>query len=309
MFDFSRFDSLVQVMEYFTDDSRCRKVIEDSRWGDDVICPYCGHHHCKKGYRGRYVCPHCHNKFSCLVGTIFENTKVSLRKWFIAIYLISIHKKGISSCQLSRDIRVTQKTAWYMLHKIRMMFTQKEPIMEGEIELDEVYVGGKEYFKHRSRKSSCTRGRSLIHKTPVFGMMNRDGGNVYSIVVPRTDRVTLIPIIKKHCKEFSTIYTDEFTAYVPLTSLGYDHRVVSHGTKEFVKNFSHTNTIEGYWGHFKRMISGTYHSITPRYLQRYVDESAFRWNHRTFSSGRIFRILMGRSLKIVPYTAVRSTGI
>lgn len=309
MFDFSKFDSLVQVMEYFTDDSKCRKVIEDSRWGDDVICPYCGQHHCKKGYRGRFVCPHCGNKFSCTVGTIFENTKIPLRKWFIAIYLISYHKKGISSCQLARDIRVTQKTAWYILHKIRTLFHQKEPQMEGEIELDEVYVGGKTYFKHRSRGQNGLRGRSLQYKTPVFGMMNRAGGKVYAIVVPCTDRITLLPIINHICKKNSILYTDEMSAYDPLDKMGYDHRVVNHGGRQYVSKFSYTNTIEGYWGHFKRMISGTYHNIPKKYLQRYVDESAFRWNHRTFSCGRIFRLLMGRSLKIVPYSAVRSTGI
>ena len=138
--DFRRFNSLVSMMEYFTSDQQCRKYLVESRWGDDVVCPYCGCHHCKVGYRGRYVCPGCLNKFSCTVGTIFENTKVSLRKWFIAIYLISYHKKGISSCQLAKDIQVTQKTAWYMLQKIRCLFYQGDHQLEGEIELDEVYV-------------------------------------------------------------------------------------------------------------------------------------------------------------------------
>lgn len=309
MIDFSRFDSLIQVMEYFTDDSKCRSVIEESRWGGDVICPYCGHHHCRRGYKGRFVCPGCGNKFSCTVGTIFENTKVSLRKWFIAIYLIAYHKKGISSCQLSRDIRVTQKTAWYMLQKIRTLFFQKTPQMDGEVELDEVYVGGKEYFKHKSRKVSGTRGRSVKTKTPVFGMMDRSGGKVYALVVPCTDRHTLLPIIANICKLGSHLYTDELASYEPLTRMGYVHKVVSHGHGQYVRGHSHTNNIEGYWGHLKRMITGTYHNISKDHLQRYVDESVFRWNHRKFSCGRIFRILMGRSLKIVPYSAIRSTGI
>jgi len=309
MIDFSKFDSLIQVMGYFTDDSRCRSVIEESRWGGDVICPYCGHHHCRRGYRGRFVCPECQNKFSCTVGTIFENTKVSLRKWFIAIYLIAYHKKGISSCQLAKDISVTQKTAWYMLQKIRTLFIQKEPQMEGEVELDEVYVGGKEYFKHKSRKVSGTKGRSVKTKTPVFGMMDRSGGKVYAIVVPCTDRHTLLPIVAHICKQGSQIYTDELASYDPLDRMGYIHKVVSHGYGQYVRGHSHTNTIEGYWGHFKRMITGTYHNISKDHLQRYVDESVFRWNHRNFSCGRIFRILMGRSIKIVPYSAIRSTGI
>lgn len=304
MIDFKRFDSLIQMMEYFTSDRVCREYLVESRWGGDVVCPYCGHHHCKAGYKGRYVCPHCLNKFSCTVGTIFENTKVSLRKWFIAIYLISYHKKGISSCQLSRDIRVTQKTAWYMLQKIRCLFFQGEQKMDGEIELDEVYIGGKEYFKHRSRKVSGVRGRSTKGKVPVFGLMQREGGKVYACVVDHTDRKTLFPIVSHICKLGSQLYTDELTVYDKLTGLGYDHRMVIHSLKSFVNGRVHTNTIEGFWGHLKRMINGTYHNITRTHLQRYVDESVFRWNHRKYSEGTIFKILLGRSMRVIRYSTI-----
>lgn len=309
MFDFGKFDSLVQVMEYFSTEDCCKRVLEESRWGGDVICPYCGQHHCKRGYRGRFVCPHCKNKFSCTVGTIFENTKVSLRKWFIAIYLISYHKKGISSCQLARDIKVTQKTAWYMLQKIRCLYWQGDHPLSGDIECDEVYIGGKEAFKHRSKRSAKNYGRSLKKKTPVFGIMRRDTRTIYATVVTSTDRATLLPIITRMVDPSSHIYTDELSAYTPLTDLGYDHHIIKHGKEQYVKGHCYTNTIEGFWSHFKRMILGTYHRLSKEHLQRYVDESVFRWNHRNATSGRIFKILMGRSLKIVPYAAIRSTGI
>lgn len=301
--DFRRFNSLVSMMEYFTSDQQCRKYLVESRWGDDVVCPYCGCHHCKVGYRGRYVCPHCLNKFSCTVGTIFENTKVSLRKWFIAIYLISYHKKGISSCQLAKDIQVTQKTAWYMLQKIRCLFYQGNHQLEGEIELDEVYVGGKEYFKHKSRKVDGTRGRSTKGKVPVFGLYQRNG-RIAAYVVDSTDRKTLFPIVSHICKQGSHLYTDELMVYDRLDGLGYDHRVVIHSLKSFVNGRVHTNSIEGFWGHLKRMITGTYHNLSRTHLQRYVDESVFRWNHRKHSEGTVFKILLGRSLRVIPYSLI-----
>lgn len=294
---------MVSMMEYFTSEQQCRKYLVESRWGDDVVCPYCGCHHCKIGYRGRYVCPGCLNKFSCTVGTIFENTKVSLRKWFIAIYLISYHKKGISSCQLAKDIQVTQKTAWYMLQKIRCLFYQGDHQLEGEIELDEVYVGGKEYFKHKSRKVDGTRGRSTKGKTPVFGLYQRNG-RVAAYVVDSTDRRTLFPIVSHKCKQGSHLYTDELMVYDRLDGLGYDHRVVIHSLKSFVNGRVHTNSIEGFWGHFKRMITGTYHNLSRNHLQRYVDESVFRWNHRKHSEGTVFKILLGRSLRVIPYSLI-----
>lgn len=144
MIDFSNFDNLLSLTDYFNDNEKCKDAIAESRWADgDVVCPYCGEHHCKKSKNGRFHCKKCNHNFSCTVGTIFENTKLPLRKWFMAMYLISSHKKGISSHQLSRDIEVTQKTAWYMLQKIRLLFPQTdETPMNGTVECDEIYIGG-----------------------------------------------------------------------------------------------------------------------------------------------------------------------
>lgn len=274
-----------------------------------MICPYCGRHHCTRGYRGRWVCPGCRNKFSCLVGTVFENTKVSLRKWFVAIYQITCHKKGISSCQLARDLEVTQTTAWYMLQKIRILLSQGEVVLEGDVEIDEVYVGGKEYFKHRTRKVGGTRGRSTKGKIPVIGMMRRgDPSRVYARQVARADRQTVIPMVVNVCKHGSTLYTDELSIYDVLSAKGYDHRVVVHSLKDYVRGPAHTNSIEGFWGHLKRMISGTYHTVSGTRLQRYVDEQVFRWNHRTSTPWALFDLLMFKTYQIT-YKTVRSTGI
>lgn len=179
MIDFSRFDNLFSLVQYFNTDEVCKNTIIEYRWGKadgtvEVVCPYCGSVHCVTRKDGKFRCKDCKRNFSCLVGTIFQNTNVSLTKWFMAMYLISSHKKGISSCQLARDIAVTQTTAWYMLHKVRTLFAQDDSeALEGEVECDEVYIGGKEKWKHQSMRTPNTQGRSTKTKTPVFGMMER----------------------------------------------------------------------------------------------------------------------------------------
>ena len=166
------FNSLISLVNHFNNDKRCRDFITEQRWGKAVVCPFCGCTHIYECGNGdnQFKCAHCHKRFSCLVGTIFENTKLPLQKWFMAMYLISSHKKGISSRQLSRDIDVTQKTAWFILHKIRTLFTQEDVVLDGVVECDEMYLGGRETNKHDSKKTEKTQGRSTKTKTPIFGM-------------------------------------------------------------------------------------------------------------------------------------------
>ena len=175
MIDFSKFDNLISLTAYFNSNDVCKKAIIVSRWANgDVVCPYCGGHHCVERKDGRFRCKHCGKNFSCLVDTIFENTNLPLIKWFVAMYLISSHKKGISSHQFAKDIHVTQSTAWYMLQKIRLLYPQTdEESFEGVVECDEVYIGGKEKWKHKSMRTPHTQGRSTKTKNPVFGIMER----------------------------------------------------------------------------------------------------------------------------------------
>ena len=281
MIDFKHFDSIFALTDYFSTDERCRRAIRDSRWAkDDVVCPYCGGHHYVERKDGRYRCNHCKRNFAVTVGTIFENTKISLRKWFIAMYLISSHKKGVSSCQLGRDLHVTQKTAWYILHKVRTLYAQYDtPALEGEVEMDEMYLGGRETNKHESKRTEKTQGRSTKTKTPIFGMVEREG-SVRAMKVENTQAKTLMPIIKQFVAENFMVFTDELSAYNGLASEGYIHGVIRHGIKEYSKGGITTNSIEGFWGHFKRVVFGTYHFVSKAYLQRYIDEAVYRYNTR-----------------------------
>ena len=281
------FDSLISLANHFNSDKRCRDFITERRWGKVVVCPHCGCTHIYECGNGdnQFKCAHCHKRFSCLVGTIFENTKLPLQKWFMAMYLISSHKNGISSHQLARDIEVTQKTAWYILHKVRTLFNQYDtPTLEGEVEIDEMYLGGRETNKHESKKTEKTQGRSTKTKTPIFGMVARKG-EARAVVVPNTQAATLMPIIKQFVADKAYIFTDELSSYAGLAKEGYKHGVIHHGEKEFSKDEITTNSVEGFWGHFKRMVFGNYHFVSKAYLQQYVNEAVYRYNTR--KSGRI----------------------
>lgn len=299
MVDFTNFDSLISMTQYFNNEETCKNAIIQSRWTDDdgkldIVCPYCGEHHCVTRKDGKFRCKQCRRNFSHLVGTIFQNTNIPLTKWFVAMYLISSHKKGVSSCQLSRDIDVTQTTAWYMLHKVRTLYKQDDATaLSGEVECDEVYIGGKEKWKHKSMKTPHTQGRSTKTKTPVFGMMERilrdnvDGepetmSIVKAVVVEKTDGATLLPIIGQFVATGSTVYTDELNSYNGLKGMGYNHKVCNHSGLEFVTEdgYTYTNNIEGFWSHFRRMITGCYHDVSDEHLQSYIDEACYRWNTR-----------------------------
>lgn len=316
MIDFSNFKSLVALANYFDNEAICKQTIIEARWGKEdgsvfVVCPHCGGIHCVSRKDGNYRCQSCKRNFSCLVGTIFESTKVSLQKWFMAMYLISSHKKGVSSCQLARDIEVTQATAWHMLMKIRSWYKQDDSVaLSGTVECDEVYVGGKEKWKHESMKTPNTQGRSTKTKTPVFGMMERTSiintkgeeefmSYVRAIVVEKTDSATLLPIIGQFVEEGSVVMTDELNAYNKLGSMNYKHCVVNHGSKEFVSGDVFTNDIEGFWSHFRRMITGCYHDCSDKHLQSYVDEACYRWNTRKNSQSERFLDMFSKSVGVV----------
>lgn len=307
MINFAKFNSLVEIALYFDTPKKCKEAIAQSRWADgDVVCPYCGKHHCYTRSDGRYICGKCHKSFSVLVGSIFENTKISLVKWFMAMYLISSHKKGVSSHQLSRDLNITQKSAWFILHKVRTLFAQDDSVaLEGEVELDEMYLGGRETNKHESKKTANTQGRSIKTKTPIFGMVARKGF-AHAFVVKDAKSETLKPYIQQFCADNAHLFTDELISYSCLGKMGYAHDVIEHGKKQFSNGKGvTTNSIEGFWGHFKRMVFGTYHFVSKAYLQRYVDEAIYRYNTREASETYRFYDMFAKSIGNVTYRDVK----
>ena len=307
MIDFSSFKSIVSVIKHFNNEDICKQALAEVRWGEDVVCPHCGKHHCARRADGRFRCNQCKHNFSCTTGTVFENTKLPLQKWFIAMYLISSHKKGVSSLQVMRDCEVTQKTAWFMLHKVRSLYGQNDStVLSKEVEMDEMYLGGREANKHESKKTEGTQGRSIKTKTPIFGMVER-GGNVVAMKVGDTQGATLIPIVEQFVDKGTTTYTDELKAYNGLSKKGYEHLFVNHGKREYVRaNDIHTNGIEGFWAHFKRVVFSTYHCVSKDYLQRYIDEQVYRWNTRKQSASYRFEDMLNKAVKSFDYTDVLS---
>lgn len=289
---FTDFKNLTDLQKFFHSEEVCRQWFEELRWGGNPVCPHCAT--ASKPYKLKdgknYECSdkNCRSRFSVTVGTIFENTKLPLQKWFFAIYILSSHKKGISSLQLSRDLGITQKSAWFVNHRIREMLASEKPeMLEGIVEVDETYIGGKEHFKHQSPSAKAKRlkGRRSMPKTQgsdktmVLGLLQRDG-KVVNHIVKNANGASLIPIINKQVKKGSTMVTDQLTAYKELPNWGYNHESVNHSQHEYVKGNAYTATIDGYWGLLKRGIYGIYHQVSPKHLHRYCDEFAFRYNSR-----------------------------
>ncbi len=279
-----KFNNLMDVIERFPDESSCREYLEQARWGDTIICVHCDSENVSK-YKSRpvYWCKDCDKQFSVKVGTIFEDSALPLRKWFFAIFLITAHKKGISSLQLAKDIKVTQKTAWYMLHRIRYAVRTSSfaKPLSNIVEVDETYIGG---------KHSGKRGRGSENKTAVFGMVER-AGKLRSMSVENVKASTLQNIIKGYVAKGTTVMSDEWLAYKRLSQY-FDHHVVSHGKQEYSSGNVHVNTIEGFWSIFKRGIYGIYHHVSPKHLDRYIHEFQFRYNTRELGDSVRFLILL-----------------
>jgi hypothetical protein len=233
------------------------------------------------GDRGVLDCRECNYQFTVTAGTIFHDTHLPLRKWFMAIYLLCESKKGMSSNQLKRTLNVSYKTAWYLTHRIRAAMADVDPMpLTGTVEVDETFIGGKAKNMHKADRERRINGRGGVDKTMVLGAMQR-GGQVRFRVEQRRTADVLHRFINEHVSdEAAAIYTDEHTGYQGIGDENTRHETVNHGAEEWVRADVHTNTVEGVWSLFKRSIVGSYHQLSAKHMNAYLDEMAFRFNNR-----------------------------
>lgn len=289
-----QFETLFELMAALPDEQAAIDHFTAIRWRNGAFCPHCGGDRVYHFSDHRtHKCGDCRKRFSIKVGTIFEDTKIELRKWIMAVWMVTSHKKGIASTQLSRDIGVTQKTAWFMLHRLRHAARTQSfnRPLEGEVEVDETYVGGKVGNKHKHER---TGKRGTAGKTAVVGALER-GGQAVTAVVARSDIPTLEGFVRAVVSPSAKLVsTDEHAGYKYLHRT-YRHRVVTHGAGEYRTGDCHTNGIEGFWALLKRQIIGIHHFVTPKHLNRYVAEVTWRYNLRALGEGDRLNALLDQS--------------
>jgi hypothetical protein len=278
--------TLQEAIIYFADPDNCLNFLVARRWRDGVMCPHCGSKEVRfLATRRLWECKskHAKRQFSVKVNTIFEDSPISLDKWLLAVWMIANCKNGVSSYEIHRAIGVTQKSTWFMMHRIRLAldlgtFHKLGGGPNNEVEVDETFVGGKLRNMHKDKKAIYNNTRGAFGKTIVMGLLDRGRKEVRAKVVVDTKRDTLQPQVHKEVKHGSTVYTDEAVAYEGL-SYKYVHDVINHMEK-YVNGRVHTNGIENFWSLLKRGIGGTYVAVEPFHLSRYVDEQVFRYNNR-----------------------------
>jgi len=293
--------NLAQLMVDFDTDKECRYALETLRWPSGVCCLRCGSTRISRiTTRKQFDCGDCHYRFSVTTGTIFNDSHLSLPKWFMAVLIMCEAKKGISANQMKRTLGVAHKTAWYLCHRIReaMMEQNPEPLC-GTVEVDETYIGGKWRGKNHGRDDGRKDWRS--RKAMVVGAVQR-GGNIRMRTAPIASKEVLHGFIRQNVADnCERIYTDELNAYNGIGDANTIHATVEHRVKEYVRGDVHTNTIEGAFGLFKRALVGSFHQVSTKHLDRYLDEFEFRYNNRT--NPYLFRDTLTRlvSAKAMPY--------
>jgi len=290
--------TLLEAIRYFSDPDVCLDYMVQSRWPNGVTCPTCGSGEVSFiSTRRIWKCKNKHTKqqFSVKAGTIFEDSPIGLDKWLAAMWMIGNAKNGVSSYELSRALGVTQKSAWFMLHRIRLaMQSDTFDKMGGQVEVDETFIGGKARFMHKDRREAAVKGRGSVGKVAVVGLLERHGPDGHSTIrtkiVPNVKRRSLSPEVRRHVENGSEVFSDALHSYSDL-STWYEHQVIDHA-ESYVRGKVHTNGVENFWSLLKRAIKGTYVSVEPFHLFRYLDEESFRYNSRKADdAGRFQRVL------------------
>ena len=284
----------------FPDDEACLEYLFKRDYGHLTKCPNCSNKfsYSKRGGTKAYQCNYCGNPISPTANTIFHKSSTSLKNWFYVIFLFAKSKNGVAAKEIERQLGVTYKCAWRICKKVRELLAENDDNdftdsgSNNGYEIDETYVGGKEKNKHYNKKTLHAQGRSLKAKIPVIGIVQK-GGSIVAKVTTNTSNVVINKLLKKYVPVNSEVHTDEYRGYSNLKKIGYKHKKCNHSKGKFVVKGSHTNTIEGFWSQLKRSVHGTYHAVSPKYLQTYVNEFAFRFNLRQ-SKKPIFDCILER---------------
>jgi transposase-like protein len=304
--------TLQEAIVYFSDAARCFQYALNLRWpGGVVTCPRCGsERHAFIKTRRIWECYGCKKQFSLKVGTIFEDSALGLDKWMMAMWMIAACKNGVSSYEIHRAIGVTQKSAWFMAHRIRKAMQDGSTVKlggeGGEIGADETFIGGKARNMHKSKRERRITGTGGKDKIVVMGVLER-GGQVRTAVVPNRKKKALQSEVRKHAQAGSALYTDALKSYNGLTE--YEHQVIDHAV-EYVNGRIHTNGLENFWSLLKRRINGTYVSVEPFHLFRYLDEQSFRYNNRKGMNdqARFEKVMANVSGRQLTYKELTGTG-
>ncbi len=296
--------SVTQLFKYFSTEEKCIEWLERARWNGKPTCPHCqGQDYISPAQSKRFTYWHrtCRKQFTVKTGTVMHSSKTPTQNWIVALYYVLTARKGISAMQLSKELAVQYRTAWYMLHRIREACANGEFKLANVVEVDETYIGGKEKNKHQSQKPKKLRGTT--GKQAVLGMRER-GGKTKAKPVMSTDRNTLWNEIQDSVAPGTTLYTDDHGAYRGLGMVAYDHKVVNHSAKQYVDGLAHTNGIESVWSLLKRSIHGTWHQVSVKHLQRYINEASFRLNEGNCEVDTVDRmrsLAFGMKGKRIPY--------
>lgn len=293
-------ETLIEAVRFFSDIDKCNDLMARVKWPDGKItCPHCdGDRIGKIETRKMLRCKDCRKQFSYKVGTIFEDSPLGLDKWFVAVWCITNAKNGISSYELHRAFGVTQKSTWFMLHRVRlaMQTGSFRKSLEGEVESDETFIGGSIPNMHKSKRAAMPKGRGTVGKAVVQGLLQRSTADTPSYVklavVPNPKRRWLQYEIQQNVKRGTIVYTDSLPSYEGLDT-EYIHHMIDHAVS-YVEGRVHTNGIENFWSLLKRMLKGTYVAVSPWHLFRYLDEEAFRFNERKQNDGGRFAEVMGQ---------------